>query len=129
MDAIIIPCTQEKIWDSQPDLGPVPAKDAYTKTAFRAWRSHAEKSRCPWFILSTKYGLIIPDQPIEKYNVPISSAVANAALGALLQKQGRQLNLGSFGRIVLLDWERFKPLVRSAVGKLPVKCILRRVRY
>lgn len=71
MEAIIVPCTQEKIWDSQPDLGAVPAKDAYTKAAFRAWRSYAEQSGCPWFILSTKYGLLRPDVQIEKYNVPI----------------------------------------------------------
>jgi hypothetical protein len=27
MDAIIIPCTQEKVWDAQPHLGAVPATE------------------------------------------------------------------------------------------------------
>jgi hypothetical protein len=42
MDAIVVPCTQEKIWDAQPSLGAVAAKDAYIKPVFRAWRSYAE---------------------------------------------------------------------------------------
>ena len=129
MDAIIIPCTQEKIWDSEPTLGAVAAKDAYTKPVFRTWRSYAEQSGCPWFILSTKYGLITPDQPIQKYNVPISAAVRDAALASRLEAQGHELNLGSFERIVLLDWERFKPLVRAATGRLQVKCVLRKIQY
>lgn len=129
MDAIIIPCIQEKIWDSQPDLGAVVAKDAYTKPVFRAWRSYAEQSGCPWFILSTKYGLIRPDQLIERYNIPISAAVRDPALSSRLESQGRDLGLGSFDRIVLLDWERFKPHVRAATRNLAVKCVLRRIQY
>ena len=129
MDCIIIPCTQEKIWDSQPTLGAVAAKDAYTKPVFRVWRSYAEQSGCPWYILSTKYGLLKPDQLIERYNIPISSAVRDAALSSRLETQGRDLGLGSFDRIVLLDWERFKPLVRAATRSLAVKCVLRRIRY
>lgn len=129
MDAIIIPCTQEKVWDAQPHLGPVPAKDAYTKPVFRVWRSYAEQSGGPWFILSTKYGLIRPDDLIEKYNVPISTAVGDESLGALLERQSREHQISSFDRIVLLDWERFQPLVRAAAGKTGVKCVLRRIQY
>ena len=51
MDAIIVPCTEEKVWDTHPNTGAVAAKDAYTKPAFSAWRQHAEQSGLPWFIL------------------------------------------------------------------------------
>jgi hypothetical protein len=129
MEVIIVPCTQEKVWDSQPDLGAVPAKDAYTKAAFRVWRSHAERSGGPWFILSTKYGLLQPDQLIEKYNVAVSAAVGDAGLLSRLDKQGQEFGLGSVGRVVLLDWERFQPLVRAATRSLSVKCVLRKVQY
>jgi hypothetical protein len=127
MEAIVVPCTQEKIWDSQPNVGPVSAKDAYTKEAFRTWRLYAEQSGCSWFIMSTKYGLLRPDQPIEKYNVPVSVAVRDAGLLSLLDRQGRELGLGSFEQIVLLDWDRFMPLVRAATRSLFVKCVLRRI--
>lgn len=38
MDVIVVPGTQEKIWDTQSTAGPVAARDAYTKPAFHAWR-------------------------------------------------------------------------------------------
>lgn len=104
MEAIIVPCTQEKIWDAQPDIGAVAAKEAYTKSAFRSWRKHAEQSGKPWFILSTKYGLVEPNQKIEKYNVPVSTAVADPAFLNRLEAQGRQLGLAKFDQLVLLDF-------------------------
>ncbi len=30
MKAIVVPCTREKIWDEEPGLGAVSAKNAYT---------------------------------------------------------------------------------------------------
>jgi hypothetical protein len=131
MDAIIVPCTQEKIWDDtrHARAGAVAAKNAYTKPEFKDWRRYAEESGSPWFILSTKYGLIRPDQPIERYNVPISAAVANPELHQMLERQGRELGLSDVDRVVLLDWERFQPLVKAALGGANVPCILRRIRY
>ena len=115
MNAVIVPCTQEKVWDSNATAGPVAAKDAYTKPAFLAWRRHAEQSGGPWFILSTKYGLLRPDQQIDQYNVPVSRAVADRGFLALLKKQGTELGLQQFDRVMLLDWEKFEPLVRAAL--------------
>ena len=115
MNAIIVPCTQEKIWDTKSSAGRIAAKDAYTKSSFSAWRRYAEQSGSHWFILSTKYGLLRPDEPIDKYNVPISKAVADSALLARLKQQGAEIGLNQFERIILLDWERFEPLVRAAL--------------
>jgi hypothetical protein len=129
MDAIIIPCTQEKIWDDRPDAGPTEAKDAYTKPAFLAWRRYAEASGSPWFILSTKYGLIRPNARIEAYNVPVSRAAADQNFLRSLRYQGQELGLDAFDRIVLLDWEKFEPLVRAAVPNAGVKCVLQKLQY
>jgi hypothetical protein len=115
MDAVIVPCTQEKVWDTNPSGGAVAAQDAYTKPAFLKWRRFAEQSGAVWFILSTKYGLLRPDQRIEKYNVPISSAIGDVALLTRLKKQGVEFDLRQFDRVILLDWERFEPLVRAAL--------------
>ena len=89
MDAIVVPCTQQRIWDSQPTAGPVAAKDAYITPTFFDWRRHAEKSGCSWFILSTKYGLVRPDERIERYNIPVSAALANPDFLRMLEQQGR----------------------------------------
>lgn len=129
MDAIIVPCTREKIWDTHPKAGAVAARDAYTKAAFRAWRAYAEHSESPWFILSTKYGLIRPDLMIDRYDVPVAAAIEDRAFSELLVRQGSELNLRQFDRIVLLDWERFLPLVRAAVANQNVQCEVRKLQY
>lgn len=128
-EIIVVPCTQEKVWDASPDSGPVPAKDAYAKDAFRQWRRYAEGSGKRWFVLSTKFGLIQPDQPITRYNVPVSSAVRDLALRDRLKRQGREFGLEQADKVILLDWEKFEPLVRAAVGDSGTTCVLRRVCY
>src|SRR4051794_2408965 len=117
MDAIILPCTQEKVWDGQLTSGSVPAKDAYAKPAFRVWRSYAERSGCAWFLLSTKYGLIPPEQLIDKYNVPVSSALSNAAFLRLLAAQGKELGISGFDRLILLIGSDSNPWLRPHWAK------------
>lgn len=129
MKAVIIPCTEEKVWDTDPARGPVPAKDAYAKPVFAKWRAHAEQLGVAWFILSTKYGLLSPDDLVEPYNVPIGAALADPRLHSLLEIQGRRLGLDNAEEVVLLDWEKFQPLVRAAVANPLVPCKLRRLFY
>lgn len=129
MEAIIVPCTQEKVWDSRPDMGPTAARDAYSKPVFGTWRKYAEESACRWFILSTKFGLVEPDRPITAYNVPVSAALASQPFKELLRKQGDEIGLGLFDKVVLLDWEKFRPLVKAAVGDGAAKCVLRKIAY
>ena len=128
MDVIVVPCTQEKIWSENPGAGRVPARDAYTRPDFLAWRKHAEQSGCPWFILSTRYGLTAPETLIENYNVPVSRAVNDPKFLKLLAKQGRDLDLGKYENVVLMDWRRFEPLVRAALPD-PQRFQLRRLLY
>ena len=66
---VIIPCGQSKVWDDQPDRGPVKARDAYTGTPFRMNRAYAEAFASRWVILSAKYGFISPisdPRPIQR---------------------------------------------------------------
>jgi hypothetical protein len=116
MDAIIVPSTKQKVWDKSPNTGPVQARDAYVGPAFRTWRAYAEDSGCPWFILSTKYGLIAPDLSISNYNVPISEAEADPLFMELLRTQVRELKLDLCRQIRVLDLERFAGLIQQAMG-------------
>jgi hypothetical protein len=70
-----------------------------------------------------------PDDPIEKYNVPVSTAVENQEFLKRLAEQGRALGFDKFDQVVLLDWERFRPLVRAAIPNRKVRCVLRKVLY
>lgn len=129
MEVLIVPCTQEKVWDTEPTRGPTAAKDAYVKAAFTQWRRYAEDSGCPWFVLSTKHGLLEPDEAVPgPYNVPISAALRDAELASRLEKQAKRIDFSRFDKVVLLDWERFEPLVRAAVGS-SAPCALRKILY
>jgi hypothetical protein len=67
---VIIPCGQSKVWDDQPERGPVKARDAYTGPPFKVNRDYAEAFASRWVILSAKYGFISPDFLIPgPYNV------------------------------------------------------------
>ena len=69
---LIIPCGKKKIWDVKPSLKSVTAKDAYISTYFRLCRSYSERFADKWFILSGKYGIIVPDFIINNYNQRLS---------------------------------------------------------
>ena len=50
------------------------AKDLYNSTLFRGRRSWVERTCDTWFILSAKYGLVLPTQVIEPYDVSLTDA-------------------------------------------------------
>ena len=58
--------------------------------------------------------------------------VSNFTIGdfkELLRKQGAQLGISLFDTVVLLDWEKFQPLVKAALGDGAAKCVLRKIAY
>jgi hypothetical protein len=129
MDAIIVPCTRQKIWDTSPNAGPTQARDAYTGSAFRRWRAYAEDTGLPWFILSTKYGLTPPDLPITNYNVTISEAESDPTFQQTLRSQVRDLRIDECEQVRVLDWERFQALVQQALGAARTRVVLHRILY
>lgn len=134
MEAIIVPCTREKIWCEKSKSGQdvsdeVPAKKAYTKPVFEKWKNYAEQSGAPWFILSTQYGLIKPDKLIKNYDCTVEEALAKPGFKDSLQKRGKELGLGDFDKVILLDWEKFEPLVKAAIGDGKAKYELKKICY
>ena len=66
----ILGCTKKKIWDQNPDIGPVPARSAYCGDKFISDHKKVEALTTRWIILSAKYGFIDPDFIIpQKYDV------------------------------------------------------------
>jgi len=125
MNVFIVPCTQGKTWDREPARGATPAKDAYTDPCFLKWRQHVEATGEPWYVLSTKHGLLAPDDRVPgPYDVPLAAISGDAALMRRLGEQGRRIDFSRFERVILLDWKRFEPLVRAAVGNT-ASCMLR----
>jgi hypothetical protein len=53
------------------------AKDLYTSPLFKKMRQYAEKNAEKWFILSSKYHLVRPEDVIEPYDVTFSNTPAS----------------------------------------------------
>lgn len=129
MEIILVPCTAEKIWSVDRDAGPTPARLAYIKPCFRAWVDHAEAQGVPWYILSTKYGLVLADQEITSYDVRAADAESDDAFISKLGQQLADLGLGRGDRVIVLDWERFWRLAAKATADLGVDVQLRKLLY
>lgn len=62
----IVACSKAKL------PRPAPACDLYTSPLFRAARTYCEATYDRWFILSAKYGLVLPYEEIEPYDVTLA---------------------------------------------------------
>lgn len=78
MKTCIISCGSKKIWDMDPEIGPVEAKNAYVGGLFLKTKKYAEIHYGEYFILSAKYG-IIPSNFIipETYNISFKNKKSN----------------------------------------------------
>ncbi len=48
-----------------------PARELYTSPLFRKMRAYAERCGDRWYVLSAKYGLVMPDRVIAPYEVTL----------------------------------------------------------
>jgi cytoplasmic iron level regulating protein YaaA (DUF328/UPF0246 family) len=116
---LIIGCGKAKIWDRHPNLGQVPAKDAYTGGLFRLCRHYAETFYPDrWLILSAKYGLVLPDEPIEKYDVsfkPIKSTKKKTTATLWTLKKQCQLYLAGARNLICIAGEKYSLALESVL--------------
>jgi hypothetical protein len=82
-DVVLVGCVKSKL------PGTAPARDLYTSPLFRRRRAYAEQSGRPWFILSSRWGLVAPDEPIAAYDLYLGDQTADyrAAWGAFVVEQ------------------------------------------
>jgi len=105
---VIVPCGQSKVWDDEPERGPVMARDAYTGSPFRVNRAYAEAFASRWVILSAKYGFISPDFLIPgPYNVTFKKRVTNPVGLARLIVQIKELRLDEAPRMIGLGGKEY----------------------
>jgi hypothetical protein len=58
----------------------MPARELYRSPLWNARRAFAERRTGSWFVLSAKYGLLDPDQPLAPYNVNLADLSARDRL-------------------------------------------------
>jgi uncharacterized protein DUF6884/GIY-YIG catalytic domain-containing protein len=82
---LLIGCVKTKL------STPAPAKDLYTSPLFARRRGYADRSRTPWFVLSSQWGLIDPAQIVAPYDMYLADQPTSyrRAWGAFVVEQLR----------------------------------------
>ena len=88
---------------------PVAAKDLYESTWFRLARRYVERSGAPWFILSAKYGLVMPDAVISPYDETLNRmGVADRIAWAQKVQSQMDEQLPDADEIIVLAGARYR---------------------
>lgn len=85
-DVVLVGCVKSK------RVTAAPAADLYTSTLFARRRRYAEASGAPWFVVSSRWGLVAPDEVIAPYDVYLGdqSAAYRRAWGEFVVEQLHQ---------------------------------------
>ena len=95
-DIILVGCTRSK------QSRVAPARDLFTGSRFIKARAYAEQLEVPWFVLSAKWAVLDPDEPVAPYDVylPDQPAGYQAAWGTWAVAQLERLVGPLRGRVV-----------------------------
>lgn len=112
----IIPCGKKKIWDKNPDAGPVEAKDIYIGSFSIKCKEYAEKFYAnSWCILSAKYGFLFPTDIIPgSYNVSFNDKKTHPIDAEELIMQIEQKGLNNYERIIVLGGKSYTKMVNDS---------------
>jgi hypothetical protein len=97
---------------SKKQKGACRARDLYTSDWFVKARRYAEASRCRWFILSAKYGLVAPDREIAPYERTLNTMPV-AERRAWAERVSTQLatKMPALAHVVFLAGLRYRRLL------------------
>ena len=114
MILVIIPCGRSKVWDKNPQLGPMPAREAYTGGPFKVNRQYAERVGDRWIILSAKYGFIEPTTLITQCEVTFKKKSTNPVSISIPKNQITDLGLLEFDQVIALGGKEYRSVVEEA---------------
>lgn len=118
----IVGCGKRKIWDKDISAGSVKSKNLYTGTFTRKCIEYAEKfHKDSYYILSAKYGFVLPDETIEKpYNQCFHIKKTNPITIDILSSQIENKRLDKFDRIVILGGNYYTEMIKTLFPKKDV---------
>jgi len=112
----IISCGKRKIWDKSPNIGQTLAKDAYISNYFKLCKKYAEKFSDKWFILSAKYGFIVPDFVISSnYNVKLDEIKDRLSFIEKLKEQAEKFGLQNYDKVVVLTGKDYFNVIKRSL--------------
>lgn len=113
----ITPCGAAKIWDKHPELGAVPACDAYISPFGSACHAYAELFFDHWVILSAKHGFLRPTDPVPgNYDLAFDSKSQDIITVEALKRQAEEKGLGRFDEIVIVAGKKHTKVIRAVFG-------------
>ncbi len=115
MKLCVVPCGSLKIWNKNPNAGPVKARNVYIGNFARTCIEYAEKFYPDsYVILSAKYGFLFPDEIIlESYNVTFNDPRTNPINVEELRKQAERKGLTKYDEIVVVAGSRYVKVVEK----------------
>jgi len=116
---VVVPCGKTKIWQLEPETGPVQAKKAYLGPPFKANREYAEAFGDAWVILSAKYGFVFPEMllPEDPGDVTFGDKACSELVPvSTLKRQVDLLRLGLYDNVVVLGGNGYREAAAQAFG-------------
>ena len=116
----IVPCGSKKIWRKNPKAGPTKARNVYIGPFAKKCQEYAEKFYpSSWYILSAKYGFLLPDDIIPgPYNVSFNDRKTNPINLKDLVKQSKKKKIDEYKRIVVLGGKNYAEIAKQIfIGK------------
>ena len=111
----IVACGKKKIWDKNPNIGPIKSKKMYTGLFTKKCINYAEKFyKNSYCILSAKYGFLYPDEIIkEPYNECFHQKKTNPISKDKLQLQIKSKKINEFDKIIILGGKYYTNLIKD----------------
>ena len=114
---VVVPCGIRKIWDKEPNKGPVRAESAYTGPPFKVNSGFARKVGYKWVILSANYGFIDPEFLIPKsYNITFKDSQTKPISVKQLKTQVKEKKLDQYDIVIALGGPDYVLNVKGSFG-------------
>ncbi|MBT2216254.1 hypothetical protein F3157_18970 [Virgibacillus dakarensis] len=114
----IIPCGIKKVWDKYPELGAVPAMEAYIGTFHTLCRNYAKTFTDNWVILSAKHGFLFAEDIVDgPYDVTFNQKSDEIISMEQLREQVRMKQLDKYDEIIVLTGKKYKRVVYGSFGE------------
>lgn len=112
------PLRQEKIWDVQPDAGPVRAEDAYLSPFHQACERYAKTFFDEWVILSAKHGFLRPDDLVSgNYDVTFGTGHPEIMTADELRRQFHEKGFSDIEELVMLGGKKYRSVLNAVIGE------------
>ncbi len=118
----IVACGKKKIYDENPEAGPVKAENLYTGLFTRKSIEYAKRfHQDSWCILSAKYGFLYHDEVVQgPYNQCFHDKASSPITLDELSLQIKSRRLDKYERIIILGGKYYTTIIRKLFNEKEV---------